>query len=176
MKKRDRRKRGFGVIKRRGAAAAAVLILLAPAAYFGNLILFQNRETVLSAVVLRPVEDTEILEEVLAGIVKPEEGERILIQSVDGSEEVNLPVVITWIRARSADVVIGGEDEIRELGERGCLAELAPDGAEACFGRETGELPGVPLDRPLIGTAVNAEHEEAALLVIETLAGKSDGE
>lgn len=178
----------------------AVLAAAVVVGYFVNLIFIQNREKVLSVVVLTALEDTEELEEELAGIVEPDSDERIVIQSIDGENEINIPVISTWIRAGSADVIIGSEKAMDLLAKNGYLKELEPDGGEnaadtdymcglaeyddegnvvgtgeeTCFGKYVQKEAGVNIEHPVIATAVNAEHRENAEKVIEVLSGRQE--
>ena len=177
-------------IWRHAAAIAGIIAAVVILCYFANLMLFQNEETVLGVAVLEQVEDGDGLEQALGQIIGMEEDEKIMIQSLDTTIPANQPIVTTWIRAGTVDLVIGTEEEIELYASAGYLTDLSVAGEklkaseerkymcgtaeyddegnvtsigeEQWFGVYADPIPGVDIEAPVIALSAKMSHEEAA--------------
>lgn len=189
--------RAVRFIWRHAAAIAGIIAAVVILCYFANLMLFQNEETVLGVAVLEQVEDGDGLEQALGQIIGMEEDEKIMIQSLDTTIPANQPIVTTWIRAGTVDLVIGTEEEIELYASAGYLTDLSVAGEklkaseerkymcgtaeyddegnvtsigeEQWFGVYADPIPGVDIEDPVIALSAKMSHEEAAWAVFSEL-------
>lgn len=198
MKAKDlKENRAVRFIWRHAAGITGLIAAVAIIGYFANLILFQNEKTVLGVAVLEQVEDGDGLEQELGQIVSMEEGEKVMIQSLDTTISANQPIVTTWIRAGTVDLIIGTEEEIKFYASAGYLTDLSeagdkitvPEdrrymcgtaeyddegnvtgiGEEQWFGVYADPISGVDIEDPVIALSAKMSHEETAWTVFSEL-------
>ena len=155
-----------------------------------KVIFLENEKTVVSVLVLTPISDQKAFEREVREQVKIKKGEKALIQSIDAQIEANHAIATTWIRAKTADVIIGEEQVIRKYAEAGYLKELSEKdkvpqkqkyyrvlteyntednmemGEEKWFGSFAKEIPGLDGDGLIVSLAANVVHEKNALKLL----------
>mgnify|MGYP003297787572 CR=1 FL=1 len=161
--------------------------------YFANIMFFQNEKDILNVLVLTSKMDSDLLLEEIEEAVKVDVGEEILIKYMDTSgNEANRAIILTWIRAKTVDIIIGEEEQIDFFAENGCLKEIEEqdisgksyydssvikyDSDGDVIGREDKKHYGIYINRvagvrfqtmPVISLAVNFQNKENAINVFE---------
>ncbi len=153
-----------------------------------KVVVLENEKTVVSVLVLKPISDQKTFEKEVRGQVKIKKGQKVLIQSIDAEIEANHAIATTWIRAKTADVIVGEEKVIRKYAEAGYLKELSEKdripqkhryycalaeyntgeniekiGEEKWLGVFAKEIPGLDEERLVVSLAANVVNEENAL-------------
>lgn len=157
--------------------------------YFVNIMFFQNKKDILNVLVLNSQIDSELLLDELENVVKVNNGEEIIIKYMDTSgNEANRAIVLTWIRAKTVDIIIGEPEQVDFLAENGCLKEIEEQGKpenlyydnsiinydsdgdiigreeEKHYGIYVNEVAGVSFQTtPVISLAANFQNEENAI-------------
>lgn len=180
--------------RRHSVVIAAALVAVLIAAYFVNIIFFENKKVAVSVLVLTPVSDVRALEEEILKIIDIEADEEIGIQFIDTGVIANQAIATTWIRAKTVDVIIGDREQIKLYAQAGYLKDLKEIeeegvkdvgedymsglaeydnegkvvslGEEKCFGKYTGEIAGINIKHPVIALAANVTNQKNAVKML----------
>lgn len=152
-----------------------------------KVIFLENEKTVVSILVLNPISDSKTFEKEVRKHVKVNKGEKVLIQSIDAQIEANYAIATTWIRAKTADVIIGEEEVITKYAEMGYLKQLSEKDKlsqksryhcvlseysdkknieKEWFGIFVKEIPGLNGEEVVASLAANVVNEENALKLL----------
>lgn len=175
-------------IKKYGAGIVVPLIIVLITAYFVNVIFVKNKEVAISVLILEYTADTTAVENQIGKIVGLKENQKIEIKSIDAKQSANNPIILTWIRAKTIDVIIGSEEEVKVFAQAGYLkklneeirekdfmcglakyndlGEIISGGKEECFGKYTTEIKGVEIKHPVVCLAANLINEDNAEKVL----------
>ncbi|GEM_PF-6619453 len=107
-----------------GVVICVVCCLIGIVGYFVNIIVFQNHKDVVNVLVLSPEVDVKEMENDLKRVVEVGNNEEIAIKYLDINNEANQAIVLTWLRAKTVDVIISDEEKIGFFAENACLLEL----------------------------------------------------
>lgn len=162
------------------------------AGYFVNLILFQNKKDILNVLVLSSQINSDALADEIEKVVEVDADEEISIKYMDTKgNEANRAIVLTWIRAKTVDIIISEKNQIEFFAENGCLKELKEGKTEYCYydnsiinydsdggiiGREEERHYGIYVDgisgvefqtQPIVSLAVNLQNVDNARRVLD---------
>lgn len=168
--------------------AAAIIIV----GYFVNIIVFENKKDVLNILVLSSDINIEAMEEELYSLIEVNDDEEIVIKYMDSNGEADQAIILTWLRSRTVDVVIGEEDSIDFYARNGCLAdmeelgietdesdyynavdeyssegEIIGTGEQTLFGKYVKPITGLEnMEKPIVAMAVNALNTENGMRIL----------
>lgn len=168
--------------------AAAIIIV----GYFVNIIVFENKKDVLNILVLSSDINIEAMEEELYSLVEVNDDEEIVIKYMDSNGEADQAIVLTWLRSRTVDMVVGEEDSIDFYARNGCLVdmkelgietdesdyynavveyssegEIIGTGEQTLFGKYVNPITGLEnMEKPIVAMAVNALNTENGMRIL----------
>lgn len=168
--------------------AAAIIIV----GYFVNIIVFENKKDVLNILVLSSDINIEAMEEELYSLIEVNDDEEIVIKYMDSNGEADQAIILTWLRSRTVDVVIGEEDGIDFYARNGCLVDMKELGIETdesdyynavdeyssegqiigtgeqtLFGKYVNPITGLEnMEKPIVAMAVNALNTENGMRIL----------
>lgn len=118
-----RERKGIYAVKKYWLWICLVCVLAGIAGYFVNIMVIKNKEEMISVLVLSAKANEAALEREITRQFPISEGEEVVIQVMDPSVEANYGIVLTWLRARTVDVLIGETDVLKRYAQSGCLAD-----------------------------------------------------
>lgn len=118
-----RERKGIYAVKKYWLWICLVCVLAGIAGYFVNIMVIKNKEEMISVLVLSAKANEAALEREITRQFPISEGEEVVIQVMDPSVEANYGIVLTWLRARTVDVLIGETDALKRYAQSGCLAD-----------------------------------------------------
>ncbi len=92
--------------------------------YFLKIVIIDNKEIVLNVLVLDTKADAEKIKKELAFYIKPNKKERIEITKIDPTIPENDPVILTWIRSRTFDLLLAEEKQMERFANAGYFFPL----------------------------------------------------
>lgn len=175
-------------LKKYGTGIVVSLIVVLIIAYFVNIIFAKNKETAISVLILEYTDDTTTIENQIREIAGLKENQKIEIKSIDAKQSANNAIILTWIRAKTIDVIIGSEENVKVFAQAGYLKKLNEEtrnkdfmcglaqyndlgeiisvGTEECFGKYVAEIEGVEIKSPVVCLAANLTNEDNAEKVL----------
>lgn len=154
---------------RYGLLICVICCLLGIAGYFFNIMFLQNKEAVLNVLVLSSqIDSNEIVNEIEKVIeVGPDEEIEVKYMDTSGNE-ANRAIILTWIRAKTVDLVIGEKEQLDFFLENGCLLEIDEELKEL---EESRYYKGCLVDYDSEGNVVGREEEKKYGIYVEQIAG-----
>lgn len=162
--------------------------------YFVNIMFFQNKKDALNILVLNSqIESNALLAEIEEAVDVGTE-EEIVIKYMDTSgNEANRAIVLTWIRAKTVDIIIGEQEQLDFFAKNGCLLEIEKEiiglderyynnciinydsegniigkEEEKHYGVYVDEVAGVDFQKnPIVSFAVNLKNRDYAMKVLD---------
>lgn len=95
--------------------------------YFFNIVVFQNKKKALNILVLSSQIDEYEIKNKLEDVLNLSEDEEVTIKYMDISNEINRAIVLTWIRARTVDLMISGNKQLDFFAENAFLMDMKND-------------------------------------------------
>lgn len=113
------------MIKRKGYILLFVVVsMIIFGSYFVKIVIVDNKEMVLNVLVLDINADTEKMKKDLHECINPEKNERIEITKIDSNVPANYPIILTWIRSRTFDLIIAEQTQLESFAKTGCFSPL----------------------------------------------------
>lgn len=176
-----------------GITIAVIAIIIGIICYFVNIIVFENKKDVLNVLVLSSNIDIEQIEKPLYELIPVQDDEEIVIKYMDSTAEAEQAIILTWIRSRTVDVVIGDEDSMAFYAQNGCFMNLEECGIESderdyynvineyssegqiidtsekmMFGKRVKSIEGIlEMKNPIVALAVNSQNLKKGLVVLD---------
>lgn len=180
-----------------GIIIAVIIVVLFIIGYFAKIIVFDNKKDVLTVLVLSDNLDVEVMENDLYQILDIGEKEEVVIKYMNSTVETEQAIILTWIRSRTVDVVIGEKQSLEFYAQNGALmnlqevgfemderayidavnvyssdGKLIGKGEEILYGKYAEKINGLSeMRNPIVSLTVNGLHRDEAILALNYYLG-----